>query len=220
MEPFVRAYIRACEMYGWEGGPEFKTEIVSMVNKAEKRHADWSQPRHFFSIGFQNIPVSLYAFIRDMHANRMGRAGAFLYRDRLDDTATDETFAIAEFGQTFFQLSKESVIDGTTYNANVYALYMPDADGGAVDSSVSITVDDGAPGSYVLDRDRGGLQFDAPMSGGEVLKWSGQFSRWVRFDNDRLPFTIDNRSGNEYIVNGQVELIEVMPPRLVTSSGT
>ena len=219
MEPFVRAYIRACEMYGWEGGPEFKTEIVPMVNKAEKRHADWSQSRHFFSIGFLNIPVSLYAFIRDMHANRMGRAGAFLYRDRLDDTATDETFAIAEFGQTMFQLSKQRVIDGTTYNANVYALYVPD-DGDALDSPVSITVDGGSPGGYVLDRDRGTVEFDSPMAGGEVLNWSGKFSRWVRFDNDRLPFTIDNRSANEYVVNGQVELIEVMPPRFSSSSGS
>ena len=47
MYPYVRNYIRACEGFGWEGGPEFKTDIVQMANKAEKRGAEWSQSRFF-----------------------------------------------------------------------------------------------------------------------------------------------------------------------------
>lgn len=213
MEPFVREYIFACEAYGWEGGPEFRTEITTLMNKGEKRHAQWSQPRHTFHVGFLNIPVSLYQYIRQMHANRMGRAGAFLYRDRLDDTANDDVFAVAAPGQTTFQLAKNSVIDGTEYFANVYAIYTPGADGEALDSAISITVNDSPAGSYALDRDRGTVVFGSPMSGGEILRWSGQYSRWVRFDNDALPFTIDSRSGSEYVVNGSIDLIEVLPPR-------
>lgn len=220
MEPFVRAYIRACEAYGWEGGPEFKTEVVPMVNKAEKRHGQWSQPRLSFSASFMNIPRPLYLYIRQMHANRMGRLGAFLYRDRLDDTADNEEFAVAEAGQTLFQLAKNSVVDGTDYFTNIYALYTPGNDGEALDSEIEITVNGSPASDYVLDRDRGTVEFDTPLSGGEVIGWSGAFSWWVRFDNDRLPATIDNRSQGEYIVNTSVDLITVNPPRLVTSSGS
>ena len=50
------------------------------------------------------------------------------------------------------------------------------------------------------------------MVGGEILRWSGSFSVWVRFDNDRLPFSIDSRSGGDFVVNGSVDLLEMPPP--------
>ena len=221
MSEYLSAFIRACEGYGWEGGPEHKTNIVQLKSGRERRNAEWVQPQHFFSLPFNNISQAEYAPIKMMHMNRRGRWGVFLYRDRSDDLAVDELFAVAEPGQTTFQLGKWSVIDGVSYYRHVHALYRPAADGSAESPPITITVDGGAAGSHSLDRDRGLVVFDTPMAGGEVLRWSGPFSLWVRFDNDRLPFSIDNRSGDQFVMNGTVDLLEMPPPpEIVSGSGT
>lgn len=212
MSEYLRAYIPACEGYGWDGGPEHRTNIVQLRSGRERRNAAWVQPQHFFSLPFLNITQPQYAPIKQMHMNRRGRWGVFLYLDRSDWQAEDEIFAVAEAGQDTFQLGKWSVIDGVSYYRHVYALYAPDGSD-ALDSDVSVTVDGTPSADFTLDRDRGVITFDAPMSGGEVLRWSGAFSLWVRFDNDRLPFSIDNKSAGEFVMNGMVDLLEMPPPQ-------
>lgn len=221
MSEYLRAYIAACEGYGWEGGPEFKTTIVQLQNGRENSNADWVLPRHFFSVPFNNIRKGRYASIKQMHMNRRGRWGKFLYRDRLDYEATDEVFAVAEAGQDTFQLAKVSTIDGVSYLRHVFALYVPEPAGDAQDAPFTLTVNGTPTTAFTLDRDRGLVILDSPAAGGEVLAWSGAFSLWVRFDNDRLPFSIDNRTGGaagEYVVNGQVDLLECPPPPEPVSS--
>ena len=218
MSEYLRAYIPACEGYGWEGGPEHRTSIVQLRSGRERRNAAWAQPQHFYSLPFVNITQPQYAPIKQMHMNRRGRWGVFLYRDRLDDTATDELFAVAEAGQDTFQLGKWSIIEGVSYYRHVTALYLPGEDGSAVDADPEITVNGTPTAAFTVDHDRGVIVFDSPMSGGEMLRWSGVFSLWVRFDNDRLPFSIDNKSGGDYVVNGQVDLLEMPPPPEESSS--
>lgn len=215
MAVYRRAYIPTCESYGWDGGPGFKTNIVSLANKHENANADWDQPQHFFSLPFQNIDVTQYAPIKQMHMNCRGMHGRFLYRDRLDSTVDDELLAVAVAGQDTFQLGKWSVIDSISYFRHIYALYQPNpaSPGEALEVTPVITVDGAPTTAFTVDHDRGVVVFDAPMSGDEVINWSAAgFSVWVRFDNDRLPFTIDNKSGGEFVVNGTVELLEMPPP--------
>lgn len=217
MSEYLKAYIPACEAYGWEGGPEHRTRIVQLRSGRERRNAEWVQPQHFFSLPFQNISQPQYAPIKQMHMNRQGRLGVFLYQDRSDFTADDDLFAVAEAGQTTFQLGKWSIIEGVSYYRNVTALYTPNPDGTAANSTILITSNGSPAPAHTLDRDRGIVVFDAPLSGGQTLRWSGEFSLWVRFDNDRLPFSIDNRSGQDYVMNGQVDLLEMPPPAVEES---
>lgn len=214
MSEYIRAYIQACEAYGWNGGPEHKTRISQLAGSLrERRNAQWQQPQHFFSLPFQNITQPQYAPIKQMHMNRRGRWGVFLYADRLDRTLDNEVFAVADAGQTEFQLSKWSVIEGVSYQREIYALYRPLDDGSAEDATPTITVDGSPAVDMTVDHDRGILIFDTPMTGGEILRATTDcFSLWVRFDNDRLPFSIDNKSGGEFVVNGSVDLLEMPPP--------
>lgn len=201
---YLRAQIEACESFGWEGGPEFKTRIVQMANKRERRNAEWAQPRHRYELPFQNIDPSDYASIKQMHLVCRGMLHTFLYRDPLDNTASNEVFAVGDGGQVEFQLSKPSVIDGVTYLRNVYALNDP------VDIEVTV---DGSPASgHTVDPDRGLVVFDTAPAEGAVLRWSGPFLVWVRFDSDWLPFSIDNKTEAGYASNGTVSLVEDNPP--------
>lgn len=214
MSAYVRAYIPACESYDWTGGPGFNTRIVVKQNGRERRNADWSQPQHSYSLPFQGLTQADYVPIKAMHLNRRGAWGVFLYRDPLDSVASQEVFAIAEAGQTTFQLAKQSAIDGVPYERMVRALYLPDPQnpGGVVPAPVSVRVNGAATTSYTLDPDTGVIVFASPMAGGEVLDWSGSFSLWVRFVSDRLPFTIVNRGQAGYFVEGAIDLLEMPAP--------
>lgn len=211
---YIRKYISTCEGYGWTGGPVFNTRIVRMATGRERRNAEQDQPQHVFSVPFNNISQSQYIPIKQMHLNRRGQWGCFLFLDRLDDVADDEFFAVAVGGDTEFQLSKWSIQDGVGYQSKVQAIYSPDANGDPVDSPVTITVNGSPTTAYTLDRDTGVITFTSPRTAGQVLRWSGNFSRWVRFARDDLPFSIDNKSGGEFVVNGSVELMEMPPPAL------
>lgn len=219
MEVYIREYIRACEAFGWQGGPEFNTTIVPMANKREKRNANWSQSRFFASLPFLNIDPAIYENIRDMFEDRMGRWGAFLYNDRLRDYAANAEFGIGEPGVVEYQLGFMVGQPGRQRRTDVYALYTPtiDSNGDAEESQIQVVIDGVPTTAFALDADRGIVIFDAPPGEGAVLTWTGAFSHWVRFDQDRLPFSIDNRSGDEFRMNGSVDLIGVPPPRLVSS---
>ena len=207
---YLRAFIEACEAFGWVGGPEFKTLIVPMANKRERRNAEWAEGRHRYSMPFQNLNAEQYASIRQMFQVCRGQLHAFLYRDPLDNTATDEPFAFGDGTRETFQLSKISTIDGVSYVRNIYAF----GDDDDVTAEVA-----GSPATFTLDRDRGLITFDSPPGDMEAITWSGPFAVWVRFANDWLPFSIDNRLGaGDYARNGTVDLIEIAAPPEESSS--
>lgn len=198
---YINEVIDACEGFGWSGGPEFNTRIKVLLNGRERRNANWSQARHRYALPFQNISGTQYSAIRQMFEVCMGMLHAFQYIDPLDNVADNEEFGIGTGALETYQLSKLSAIDGVIYQREVYALATNPA---VTSNNVPIV-------PSFIDLDRGLVEINAPF--GEVLRWSGSFRVWVRFNQDWLPFSIDNRrGGNDYARNGQVELIEVPPP--------
>lgn len=222
---YLRKYIPACETFGWVGGPEFFTRIVEMRNGRERRNAEWANARHRFQLPYGNLSSADYAKIKSHHLVCRGRLHNFLYQDRLDHVAQAAVFGVAEPGQTTFQLGKTSELDGVSYFREVNCLYRPDPNPpedqpGASIEVVPIVMVDGTPTTaFSIDPDTGAGEFDSPLTGGEVLTWSGEFSIWVRYDNDHLPWSIDNRfASGPYAISGTVDLIEMPPPVPETSS--
>lgn len=200
---YLNATIDACETFGWSGGPEFNTRIKVLANGRERRNANWTQARHRYALPFQNISADQYAAIRNMFQVCMGMLHAFQYVDPLDNYADNEVFGIATGSPTEYQLSKLSVVDAVTYQREVYALtVMP-----------TFTANNTPFVPTSVDLDRGTAIINRPN--GQVLRWTGHFLVWVRFNQDWLPMSIDNRrGGNDYARNGQVELIELPPPEV------
>ena len=222
MEAYVRNYIKACEAYGWEGGPEFNTEIIQQMNKAEKRNARWSQSRFFATLPFVNISPESYGEILSMFEDRKGMWGVFLYRNPLNYLVSDLEFGVGDGVQDEFQLVANFRIGNRLSTRNVYAIYLPGdegTDGEAVPADVTVYVNGVVEAGVTIDHDRGRVLFNTPPAFDAVLTWDGAFSHWVRFNNDRLPFSIDTRSQGEFVTNGMVELIEVNPPIEITTGG-
>lgn len=213
---YLKAYIPACEGYGWQGGPEFKTRIVEMSNGRERRNADWAQPRHRFTLPFLNIDPSEYSGIKQHHYVCRGMNHAFLYRDPLDYTAINELFDTGDGIRQEFQLAKLSVVDNVSYLRNVYALYSPAGDGDAMQATPVVTVN-GVPTAVTVDYERGIVMFSSAPANGALLRWSGEFSIWVRFNQDWLPFSIGSQTKDGYASSGTIDLIELPPPDEVAS---
>lgn len=207
----IEAFIPACEAYGWAGGPEFKTDIQSLRNGRERRNAEWAQPTYRFTLPFLNIDHDIYVGILNHFLACRGQLHSFLYRNPLDDEASDALFGLGDGTQTDFQLRTISTVDGVSMERDVTALYVPGANGAAVKSDPEVTVN-GTPTAVTIDHERGVVVFAAAPAPGAVLRWSGRFAHWVRFAQDWLPFSIDNRSGDSYVQNGTVDLLEVPPP--------
>jgi uncharacterized protein (TIGR02217 family) len=201
---YIRAYLETCEGYGWEGGPEFSTRITPMANGFERRNGDWAEARRKFSLPFLNLSRERYLPIINMFYAARGQLHCFLYRDPLDHEADNELIGLGDGIEVEFQLSKLTIVDGFTYQRNVYAI--PD------DENIVVTVN-GAPTAVTVDKDRGTILFAVAPAAAAVIRWSGEFDCWVRFNQDYLPFTLDAPDAR----NGQVELVEMPPAQELVS---
>lgn len=198
---YLDAYLQPCPGYGWQGGPSFQTQIVQMVNGRENRNAQHDNVRHQFSAPFQNITREAYRNIKQMHLVCKGMLRCFKFRDELDFEATDELFGYGDGVETEFQLRKISTVDGVSCERLVFV----------IEDGASIKVN-GVVTAATIDQDRGIVTFAAAPASAAALTWSGMFAVWVRFNQDYLPFSIDNGNGVERFANGTVDLIEVSPP--------
>lgn len=196
---YIDTFIPACGGYGWQGGPEFKTLIVEMRNGWERRNAEIANARHSFNIPYNNISPEDYAAIKQLHLIARGRLHNFKFIDELDSEADNEPFATGNGVQTVFQLRKLSAIDGVSYSRNVY-----------VPLSGVVITNNGSVAAPTIDYDRGLVTFSSAPANGNVLRWTGRFALWVRFNQDDLPFSIDNLR----VRSGQVSIIEDKPPPL------
>lgn len=194
---YLNAYIDPCPAYGWAGAPGFQTRIVTMLSGRERRNADWAQPRHRYTISFLNISKDEHLAIKKMVLACRGMLHTFRFVDQLDHVADDETFALGDGATTEFQLGKYSIVDGLEYYREVNAL----------PAAPEVTID-GVVASPDIDLDRGIVTFSSAPANGTILKWSGSFDIWVRFNADYSPFTLDAPDA----VNGQIDLIEDAPP--------
>ncbi len=194
---YLNAYLALCPGYGWEGGPEFRTRIVEMPTGRERRNGEWSQPRHRYTAPFVNITKQAYREVKRMHLVCRGQLNAFRFRDELDYEADGEAFALGTGAQTTFQLSKVSVLDGIEYFRHVYAL-----------AEAPVVLVNGTITAVTADLERGTVVFAAAPADGAVISWSGIFDIWVRFNQDYLPFSLDNPDAT----NGTIDLMEVPPP--------
>lgn len=201
-------YLDKCPGYGWGGAPGFFTKIEQLLNKRARRNAEWSQPLWRFSVIFNNNDPGAYAQVLDMLLLCRGRLHAFRARNWLFYEAVQWKFAVAPGSTTEFQLGRLVEGDGESFLQEVHALSL---DPGAPTPTVYIDGVAVDPEDVTFDDRTGKVTFvDAPASDA-VLTWSGWFDFWVRFETDDLPATIDNRSGGEFVINYQVNLVETEP---------
>lgn len=199
---FYAIEIEKCPSYTFSGGPNFSTNIQTLVNGSEKRNADWDICRHTFTAPFNNLTDEQYLAIKAVFLICRGKAHTFLFKDWADYQAVNEQFFVGDGVTKKFQLKKISTVAGTSAT---YERIINKPVAGA-----TFTVDDVATGG-ALDTTTGEVTFAAAPAEGSIGRWSGEFRIQVRFDNDSLPFSLDSamKKGG-YANTGSIDLIEVL----------
>ena len=185
--------------YGFVGGPEFHTSMYSLQSGQERRNADWSQARHKYSAPYRNITEDAYLQLRQLFLVCRGRNKSFLFREWLDYKTTTQAIGTGDGATKTFQL-----ITTVTLGAYSYTRIITKPEVATVVCSV-----DGSPVTVDgIDAETGIATLAVAPAQDAVVTWTGQYYVPVRFDNDYLPFSLDNRNPSTAIINGTIDLIE------------
>lgn len=184
---------------GATGGPERRTEIVSLSSGYEVRNSRWSQSRRRFDVGSGVQSVDdLYQVIA-FFEERAGRLHGFRFRDASDFTSntpsaepdpTDQSLGVGDGTTRVFQLSKTY---GGSFGGHQRIITKPVAD------SVRIALGDVEKSSgFVVDGTTGEVTFaTAPAAGVEIT--SGfLFDVPVRFEMDQLTVDLSAFNAGHY----------------------
>jgi len=180
--------------FGSVGGPERRTDIVTLASGYEERNTPWAQSRRRYNAGYALSTLDdIHALIAFFEA-RQGRLYGFRFRDALDckscaptgtPSPADQTIGTGDGTTAAFQLAKTYVSGSQSYARTIAK---------PVAGSVRVAVDGGEKTlgtDFTVDTTTGVITFLAghvPSSG--ALTAGFMFDVPVRFDTDRLEINL------------------------------
>lgn len=182
------------------GGPERRTEIVTLANGFEERNAPWSQSRRRYDAGLGLRSLDDLATLLAFWEARMGQLHSFRWKDHADflscapsatPTPTDQLLGHGTGSATQFQLRKGYASGAATAWRTIRA---------PVAGSVRIAVDgvERTEGPHwTLNATTGVVTFlTAPASGAAVTA-GFEFDVPVRFDTDAIRVQVSGFAAGE-----------------------
>jgi uncharacterized protein (TIGR02217 family) len=186
---FHEVLFPAALSFGSTGGPERRTEIVTLASGHERRNAPWAHSRRRYDAGLGLRSLDdLHEVIAFFEA-RMGRLHGFRWRDPIDHLScapsgapapTDCVIGVGDGATTQFQLVK-------TY-ASGPALYARPIRKPVIGATL-VAVDAGALAEgvdYTVDATTGLVTLAAAPGDGQTVSAGFAFDTPVRFDTDRI----------------------------------
>jgi uncharacterized protein (TIGR02217 family) len=181
---------------GATGGPERRTEIVTLGSGREERNTRWADSRRSYNAGFGVKSLDDVHQVVAFFEERRGRLHGFRWKDHADfksgalgetPTRTDQAIGTGNGTQTVFQLVK-------TYGSGVrnYARTI----GKPVTGTVLIGVN-GAAATPAIDHVTGLVTFAAAPAPGAAITAGFEFDVPVRFDTDRIAINLASFQAGE-----------------------
>lgn len=190
---------------GASGGPERRTEIVTLGSGREVRNTPWSHGRRRYEIGggVQTLD-DLHDLVAFFEARR-GRLTGFRFRDFLDwkscapsaaPSALDQAIGVGDGDETAFQLKR-------FYGDVERIIHKP------VAGSVLIAVDGEAlaPEAFSVDFTTGIVTLDDPPGADLTVTAGFLFDTPVRFDADRLDISLDAFGAGRALAAPLIEIL-------------
>jgi len=175
--------------FGASGGPERRTEIVTLGSGFEERNSPWAQSRRKFNAGLGLRRLDdvheLIAFFEARH----GRLYGFRWKDHADwkscvpggaVSVSDQLIGAGDGETATFQLVKSYSSGGVIYNRKIAK---------PVAGSVVAAVD-GVTQAVTLDTATGEITFAGPPAPGSEITAGYEFDVPVRFDTDFLDINL------------------------------
>ena len=196
---------------GSSGGPERRTEIVTLSNGFEERNSPWAQSRRRYDAGLGVRSLDDRAEVIAFFEARHGQLHAFRWKDWRDfkscrpsasPAATDQMLGTGDGATTLFGLRKGYVSGAQTY-------WRPIAK--PVAGTVIVAVDGVAlveGTGFGVDAANGQVQLTVAPPAGTAVSGGFEFDVPVRFDTDRI---LTSLAG---FVAGEIPSIPVVEVRI------
>ncbi|MGZ9809868.1 phage distal tail protein, Rcc01695 family [Pseudoroseicyclus sp. H15] len=186
--------------FGSTGGPERRTEIVTLANGFEERNAPWAQSRRRYDAGLGLRSLDdLEALIAFFEA-RAGQLYGFRWKDWADYRSApqaepvgpgDQLIAIGDHVTAEFPLVK-------TYRSGPAAAYRPIAKPVAGSVRVAVSGDELVEGEHwSLDPATGVVSFATPPAVEARITAGFEFDVPVRFDTHRIAISLASFNAGE-----------------------
>lgn len=179
--------------YGSSGGPQRRTEVVTLANGHEERTTPWAQSRHSYDAGFGLRSADDVAVLIDFFEARSGRLHGFRWKDWTDFRSArpgddieggDQLLGTGDSARRDFQLLKHYVSGAQDYARIITK---------PVQGTVRITVGDVPMQEqidYSVDYATGIVTFALPPEDDAEVRAGFEFDVPVRFDTDVLEISI------------------------------
>ena len=197
--------------FGSSGGPERRTEIVTLVNGFEERNSPWQDSRRRYDAGAGLRSLDDLDTVIAFFEARHGQLHAFRWKDWSDYktcrpshavAATDQVIGTGDGSKIAFQLAKAYVSGSQTY---MRVLTKPVS--GTVKAAVNGVVR--MPGTdFAVNLTTGIVTFNLPPAAGLVVTAGCEFDVPVRFDTDRISTSVGTFNA------GQIPAVPVIEVRL------
>ena len=184
------------------GGPERRTEVVTLASGAEARNAIWAGSRRRWDVGSAVTRIEMLQAVVSFFEARGGRLNGFRFRDALDDrsgvpgaavSAADQVIGTGDGAATVFQLVK-------AYGDYSRRILKP------VAGSVVVAVD-GVGVAASVDAATGIVTLGAAPAEGAVVTAGYRFDCPVRFDTDRLDVNLEAFGAGRVLSIPLIELV-------------
>jgi uncharacterized protein (TIGR02217 family) len=173
------------------GGPQRRTDVVTLGSGREERNARWAHSRRRYDAGYGVKTLEALSQVIAFFEERRGRLYGFRWRDRLDHSsaapetataATDQVIGTGDGMTASFQLVKTY---GSLYSPYRRPIVKP-VPGSLRVAVAEIELEEGT--AFTVDTATGAVTFEADFipAGGAAVTAGFLFDVPVRFDTDYL----------------------------------
>lgn len=192
---------------GARGGPERRTDVVTLASGREQRNGRWQHSRRRYNAGYGVKSRADMAAVLAFFEERRGQLHGFLWRDGLDYSssgavpdALDQAIGTGDGVRTTFQLTKRY---GASFDPYLRPITRP------VAGSVKVAVAGAElPDGWAVDVATGVVTFGVAPDDGAAVTAGFLFDVPVRFDTDRLDVELTSFDGAEV---PSIPLVEILP---------
>ncbi len=203
MSPFHDVRLPMVLALGAQGGPQWRTDIITLASGREIRNALWSHARRRWDIGGAIGDMASLQTVLAFFEARKGRLYGFRFQDPLDHSsappgqspsAFDQLLAIADGHQTRFPLIKD-------YGGTQRRIVRPVLDTVQVarDETVEQT-------GWQVDVETAEIWFDQAPAAGTRIRCGYEFDCAVRFESDTLTGVVEAFGAGRVVSLSLVEL--------------
>lgn len=175
--------------FGSVGGPQRRTDVVTLANGFEERNTPWAHSRRVFDAGLGMRSIDDVQALTAFFEARFGQMYGFRWKDWADFKSCrssitvafdDQVLGLGDGVQTDFQLIKTYESGGQSYFRPITKPVQGTVRVGVAQDELQETID------YEIDMSTGVVRFDSAPGRDLVVSAGYEFDVPVRFDTDRI----------------------------------